>query len=472
MSTGASELIPESANLPNYLSIYLEFYTAPKGQQVVGHPQIVSLGNQFSSARQIRRTFYNVCSMTSTPNPFKLPIIITKMGSLRDVYEAEGAGRYNVDSYLPKVYQTIQMMPWPPVKKQMAWTMRLVSIYFGARAGSQLGEYCYHAQDFYLPGPRVEGAWDDDGHPRYGILGMRMWKGRPAKHGTNYDKIVWLRIIRNPNREYAAYCVLTNVLMWLTVSGITRGPIFRRIVRGLPVLESHVEMVMFKVNGKPRPISLWVEAPAAMAEDGEDEDEGGCVAAGGGEAGGGEADVEEEDEEEGGGEGDSDAEDDLERAAAAALAAAEEAARSTAKPVNMSSDAVRHMTKVVNNQAGIMGPGGRPVRPHADRSAHFIWATTLGASLGMIISVTMHKLMCKSWADYFGEGEDIEFTTNPRKIADLIDIFPYPAGGIRVNVQSIDWAEWLCFSTTPVAAAGAAGPSRARQPRAAADDGP
>jgi len=184
-------------------------------------------------------------------------------------------GIYDLLDYLPKAYKAIQSTGWEPLKKEQAWAMRLVGVYIGARAGSQLAEYCPYVEDILIP-PKESTLYYGDGLPHYIVMGVRRWKGRPTHL---QGEVCWLKVIRNPNPKYQRYCVMRIILFWLTISGIKRGPLFRRLVgKGASrrvAKEDHKEEFLLRKGKTRQYLDMWVSATAGDDSDEEEEDDAG-----------------------------------------------------------------------------------------------------------------------------------------------------------------------------------------------------
>ena len=201
-------VIPPSAAFPLHLKTYLESIMGDEGAPLAGQggEEITCRGLGYGSAKIARRGINGFCRQSGTPNPFDDPEFHDRMKFWMDntAIRVHRAGLYDLLDYLPKAWQAIQSTAWGDLKKVMAWAMRLLGIYIGARAGSQFAEYCIDAEDVLIP-PQDSDLYYADGYPHYIAVGLRLWKSRSIILQAH---TCWLKVIRNPDPKYQSYCTM------------------------------------------------------------------------------------------------------------------------------------------------------------------------------------------------------------------------------------------------------------------------
>eukprot|EP00613_Pedinella_sp_CCMP2098_P063531 CAMPEP_0171990690 /NCGR_PEP_ID=MMETSP0993-20121228/277047_1 /TAXON_ID=483369 /ORGANISM="non described non described, Strain CCMP2098" /LENGTH=576 /DNA_ID=CAMNT_0012643703 /DNA_START=249 /DNA_END=1979 /DNA_ORIENTATION=+ len=495
-----SHVIPESACFSLHLKTYLESIMGKEGTLLSGQGDevIICRGLGYGSAKLARRAIHGFCEKSGTPNPFvEDPIFVERMGLWKSstADKVRRTGIYDLLDYLPKAYKAIQSTGWEPLKKEQAWAMRLVGVYIGARAGSQLAEYCPYVEDILIP-PKESTLYYGDGLPHYIVMGVRRWKGRPTHL---QGEVCWLKVIRNPNPKYQRYCVMRIILFWLTISGIKRGPLFRRLVgKGASrrvAKEDHKEEFLLRKGKTRQYLDMWVSATAGDDSDEEEEDDAGdddsdddsgvdsATENDGEEEGssssssssGGEEEEEEEEEHfrkqkkrktktkilgkrekpKGGGGGGR----NKKKVKAKSLGKQAKpgggggsSKQDKPKQVNMTAGMITRMTNTINELAGFKGEistskGKAKIRAHSDRAVFMEWVVEMGGSIKMAIDVTMHKIVSTSWVQYFGDGwqsgnDYITFDGKTHTEA-LAEMFPFPHNGIRITISDGERPKWM-----------------------------
>ena len=138
-----------------------------------------------------------------------------------DRYHPEGALTLDCATFIPDAYVAVFSSDIPHLDKLMRWAMLLISINIFARA-SEMTEYCPLAEDMTFPTDAED--WCADGFPRYIKITLKWWKSKKKLQPVEY--IIWRNFLNS------MYCPMTNLLLWLRVSGIRKGPIFVKLRGG------------------------------------------------------------------------------------------------------------------------------------------------------------------------------------------------------------------------------------------------
>lgn len=126
---------------------------------------------------------------------------------------------------------------WPRLKCLLCWAMMLIGIVIAARSAC-ITTYCPLYEDMEVPD--ADSAWDNDGLPKFLIIGLRKWKSRtparcckcPTTEKCSCEWLYRLRVHRNYLDQ--RFCPVFWLLLWFKYSRIVSGPIFRPIIRGGP----------------------------------------------------------------------------------------------------------------------------------------------------------------------------------------------------------------------------------------------
>lgn len=188
--------------------------------------------------------------MSGTLDATKEPAVVMMCKNLRSDYEEKerGAGSFDLELFLPKAHTAVFGHPkWSPMEKQATWSALLNSFPLMARR-SEMSASCPEIQDLKTPtDPRLTDA--GDGLPLYLEAQLITWKRRTSK-------IPWTFKI-NRNRCNVMCCPMIQLLIFLRMSGLTRGPILPRFDRGIPV-QAVGRQVFTATTGHKR--TFWVDA--------------------------------------------------------------------------------------------------------------------------------------------------------------------------------------------------------------------
>lgn len=157
------------------------------------------------------------CMSPPTDDP-DLQVIISKYEDLDGHKESP---TFDMVMYMPLIYTAVfNMRGWSFEYMLMSWTMILVAMCLMARA-ADITTYCPTIEDIELP--VSENLWDVDGLPAWIDLGLRDWKWRSTKNkGKRYS----IRCHRNYVDQ--RFCPVYFILLWLSYTGLTTGPLFQK----------------------------------------------------------------------------------------------------------------------------------------------------------------------------------------------------------------------------------------------------
>ena len=232
---------------PDLVAAYLEWTVLPETRTLAGYAGIAihGAGNKHASLRMHKcaigaahRCFgsqVNPCAKAEDG-----AVTAVHRESSRNMDPEEAAEPFDVLEDLPKIRNVLfgarpctgetsggsnkklcdcancQISRWPALRRVMMWTMMLLMLALVMRI-STATTYSPLAQSIALP--RMAAQYAADGIPDFIKLVIHKWKS--VKKTNPQTVYLWRNLCRMD------YCPVTALGMWLTMTGIREGPIFR-----------------------------------------------------------------------------------------------------------------------------------------------------------------------------------------------------------------------------------------------------
>lgn len=206
---------------------YLKWQVTPTDQKING---ISGAGNKLSSLKAIKSAIsyaHGMFGSTKDTAKAQYVIAVKVQAEKVDTGVKKKAVPFDILTDLPKIRDVLlgdvkgPVAKWCWMKRTMIWTMLMLMICVAGR-GSTFSDYSPLLETIRLPDASELGHWCPDGFPKYITFTIHNWKRKDKKKPVQ-TVYIWRNLVNT------LYCPMMALVMWMSVSGLKNGPMFRRV---------------------------------------------------------------------------------------------------------------------------------------------------------------------------------------------------------------------------------------------------